>query len=246
MKAFRIAALAAFSLFLALPVRAAGPAEAKGDMAAYRQSIFEAAVKKPGYQRRLMPIDTKARFVTVATLTYKHRAPVDGSTKGRFGRDGDGRLKYATWVSLPSESRAACRRAKDPVRALEQILGMPPAAGDWEIVQFDVAPRHIFRPCASSPDIDTPHCTFDMPAPHGSKAERRAIEEARLFVLGQMWTSFDRGFKSPGYPFTGMGWTYNWDPASKDHFGISEYVVKAGAPVRNVRVFTPAAYCRDG
>ena len=49
-----------------------------------------------------------------------------------------------------------------------------------------------------------------------------------------------------GYPFIGMGWTYNWNPYSKDHYGISEYVVKQGAPVQKVRVLTPQQFCKGG
>ena len=40
-----------------------------------------------------------------------------------------------------------------------------------------------------------------------------------------------------------MGWTYDWDPASKTHRGVSEFVVKKTATVRHVRTMTPAELC---
>ncbi|MGO4128627.1 hypothetical protein AB4Z01_29835 [Inquilinus sp. YAF38] len=221
----------------------------------YRQAIYDSAVKRPSFQRKLTPIDAGLRQVTVVTLTTKTDDPIEPSDalaapKGvlRLGRNTDstGKVLSATWVSLPSESRPACKGAQDPVLALEQLLGMPPAGGEWELVQFSVAPEHVFRPCASGPDISTTQCSFALPTQFSSPAERRAVEETQLFVFGQMWNSYVADFPTPGYPFTGMGWTYNWSPASKDHTGISEYVVKRGAPVSDIRVFTPSEFCNGG
>ncbi len=233
----------------------AAAAAAETNAKLYRQSIAAAAVKRPSFRKTLKPIDPSKPRVKVITLTYKKGQPVKGDhpfehTRGRKTiekTDGDkGVLKFDTWVSLPSESAKACKGAKDPVLALEQILGMPPAAGDWELVEFEVAPRHIFRPCASSPDITTKSCDFALPTTFKSDAEKKRVEEAQAFVFAQMWTSFNVGFPSPGYPFTGMGWTYNWDPAAKDPYGISEYVVKQGAKVHKVRALTPKQFCKGG
>jgi len=211
----------------------------------YRQAIYDSAVKRPSFQRKLMPIDPRASEVTVVTLTTRTDDPVEPTdsvarSKGvlRLARNagGTGKVLSATWVSLPSESRPACKGAPDPVLALEQLLGMPPAGGDWELVQFSVAPDHIFRPCASGPEIGTTQCSFALP-------KRSSSPETQLFVFGQMWSSYIADFQDPGYPYTGMGWTYNWNPAAKDHYGVSEYVVKEGAPVSDIRVFTPSEFC---
>jgi hypothetical protein len=40
-----------------------------------------------------------------------------------------------------------------------------------------------------------------------------------------------------------MGWSYDWDPASPTHVGISEYVVKLGAPISNITATTPDRFC---
>lgn len=249
--------LAVLGSAVTVPAAAAGddPAapSAEDNAKIYRQSIAAAAVKRPSFRKTLKPIDASKPRVKVITLTYKKGQPVEGDhpfnhTRGRKTIDrtpgNKGVLKYPTWVSLPSESAKACKGAKDPVLALEQILGMPPAAGDWELVEFEVAPRHIFRPCASSPDITATKCDFALPTKFKSDSEKKRVEEAQAFVFAQMWTSFNVAFPSPGYPFTGMGWTYNWDPKAKDPYGISEYVVKAGAKVHKVRALTPKEFCR--
>ena len=247
-----LAAIGGAALPAAPAVADVASAAAKTNNELYRKSIADAAVKRPSFQLKLKPIDASQARVKVITLTYKKGQPVKGNhpfthTRGLKtieATSGDkGVLKFDTWVSQPSESSKACKGAKDPVLALEQILGMPPAAGDWELVQFEVAPEHIFRPCASSPDITTSKCDFALPTKFKSKKEKEAVEAVQAFVFAQMWSSFNVGFPSPGYPFTGMGWTYNWNPDSEDHYGISEYVVKQGAKVHKVRNLTPQQFC---
>jgi len=84
---------------------------------------------------------------------------------------------------------------------------------------------------------DGPPCVFDV----------------KQFVANQMWNVYRDGFprtlKSAsdypftGYPFTGMGWSYNWDPDSATHVGVSEFVVPRCAVIKFLRATTPAAFC---
>ena len=197
------------------------PAETLNDI--YQKSIAAAAVKQPDYARTLLPIDKSAPSVTVA-----HFQPYPTIDTTRF-----------TWVARPDELRALCRGKADPLLALQQALGLPPEQrNDEKVFTFDVRPADIFRPCASSPDITTTQCSMDLPvAPIASQA---ATEH---FVLKQMMDSYRSGFKNPGYPFTAMGWSYDWDPASATHQGVSEYVVKPGAKIANVASVDPATFC---
>jgi hypothetical protein len=72
--------------------------------------------------------------------------------------------------------------------------------------------------------------------------------EFTQFLLQQWWSSHratvEHG-RDPelGYPWTGMGWTYDWDPASKTHRGVSEFVVKKSAVTSSVLTVTPASFC---
>jgi hypothetical protein len=40
-----------------------------------------------------------------------------------------------------------------------------------------------------------------------------------------------------------MGWTYNWSAASRDHYGVSEFVIKGAAVIKVVNQKTPAEFC---
>jgi hypothetical protein len=68
-----------------------------------------------------------------------------------------------------------------------------------------------------------------------------------------MWQSYrvdfyrnppsDKDYPFTGYPFTGMGWTYDWSAASRDHYGVSEFVIKGAAVIKVVNQKTPAEFC---
>lgn len=45
-----------------------------------------------------------------------------------------------------------------------------------------------------------------------------------------------------GYPWTRLGYTYNWHPGSP-RYGASEYVIDPGTRVTVTSVFTIADYC---
>jgi hypothetical protein len=213
--------LAALLVLAGCAAQPGGP-DALNDV--YQKSIAAAAVKRPDYARTLQPIDTSRPEVTVA-----HLQPYPTIDTSRF-----------TWVARPGELRALCRGRPDPLLAMQQALGLPPEKRDAErVFTFDVRPTDMFRPCASSPDITTTRCSVDLPVqPIGTQAD------AEHFVLKQIMDSYRIGFKAPGYPFTAMGWSYDWNPESPTHQGVSEYVVKQGAVISNVSSVDPATFCR--
>ena len=188
---------------------------------AYTRSIPEAAVKTPNSVRTLTPIDTTKHEITVA-----HLQPYPTIDPTRY-----------IWISLPDELRAFCKDKKDKLLALEMALGVPPDPKDDKVFTFKISPADLFRPCASSPDTTTTSCSVDLPR------DASADSKSEHFVLNQMMTSYRIGFSSPGYPFTGMGWSYDWDPDSATHQGVSEYVTKPGAAITDIASTTPAAFC---
>jgi hypothetical protein len=191
----------------------------------YQKSIAAAAVKRPDYARPLQPIDISRSEVTVA-----HIQPYPSIDTNRF-----------TWVTLPDALRELCHGRPDPLLAIQQALGLPPQKrDDIRVFTFGVRPADMFRPCASSPDITTTQCTVGLLQSAPLTGTEKATEH---FVLRQMMDSYRSGFESPGYPFTAMGWSYNWDPEAPTHQGVSEYVVKPGAVISNVVSVDPATFC---
>jgi hypothetical protein len=214
----------------------------------YEQAIYDSAVKRPSFNRLLMPIPASEAYVTVQTLRTKELPVEDPSPFGPRERDllrlkrinaERGVLLGNIFVALPKEARRLCKGAADPLLALQQGLGLPPKSDpDYRIVRFRVPRADMFRPCTSGPDVGAPRCAFDIP---------QDLDPAhRAFMIAQMWTSYRTGFDWPGYPFTGMGWTWNWAPDSDDNYGVSEYIAKRGAEVTRIRTLSIAEFCGGG
>jgi hypothetical protein len=204
----------------------------------YEHAIREAAVRRPEFSVPLRAISAGQAMVTVATFT-EWGVPTTP-------------LPRSTWVSLPEQLQEMCRGKPDSVLAIQQILGLPPASTpsrpdhQWAVVTFTVPRANIFRPCPGGTDIASLRCSASGVAPNLDEFTAR-------FLLNQLWISDRIGFEKPdsgkdmtqdfGYPFTGMGWSYDWDPASPTHIGISEYVVRPGAMVQNASATSPEHFC---
>jgi hypothetical protein len=236
---------------------------------AYEQSIAAAAVKRPNYDKKLQTIDTSKPTVKVVTFrTVRAIEPKDRT--------------FDIWVALPDQLRNACKGAKDPVRTLQQVLGLPPTpAADRVVTEIEVPPSGLFRPCFAGGDITKDVCELVLPAAAptttavaapppqppdqigDAAAQQKALKEALdqlttlrgkydhlHFVAEQMWTKYRVDFKRPdstpnyGYPFTGMGWTYDWSTRSRDHVGVSELIVKRDAEIKIVSDTKPADFCK--
>jgi hypothetical protein len=201
----------------------------------YERAIRDAAVRRLEFSVALSSIPANQAMVPVATFT-------------EWGEPATP-LQHDTWVSLPEELREMCRGKPDPILAIEQILGLPPMSKpslpghQWAVVTFVVPRMNIFRPCPGGTDIAAPQCSAKDVAPNLDDATAR-------FLLKQLWTSYRIGFQKTGkmtedfgYPFTGMGWTYDWDPASSTHIGVSEYVVRRGASIGSRSTTSPDQFC---
>jgi hypothetical protein len=203
------------------------------DRAAYESSIAAAAVKRPKYAVKLETIDPSTTMVDV--VNFGTRQPQD---KNR---------SYDVWVALPSQLKSACAGAADPVRRLQQILGLPPAtAEDAMITELRVSRDALFRPCVGGGDLAASKCSTDVPGSLPATADATAVREGydrMQFFTAQIWKSYRSGFgSSDGYPFTGMGWTYDWSNVP-DHIGVSEFVVKRDATIAITGTKTPAEFC---
>jgi hypothetical protein len=211
--------------------------------AAYERSIRAAAVRDPGFAVDLRTIDPTKPRVTVGTFTPWGLPPSP--------------TQRPIWVSLPEQLHALCHGKSDPVLAIEEALGLPPMAQppqpqqQWQVITFTLPPAALFRPCPGGTDIAAPRClnTLAKPAdPHTPPAATLDPATTR-FLLDQIWSSDRVGFRTAsgdpdwGYPFTGMGWTYNWDPQAASPVGVSEFVVRVGSKLTALHATAAAQFC---
>jgi hypothetical protein len=209
----------------------------------YERSIRSAAVRDPGFAEPLRTIAPAQANVTVATFTEWGAPPSP--------------TQRLVWVSLPDQLRGFCHGKPDPVLAIQQALGVPPQATpsqpthEWAVVTFTARRSALFRPCPGGTDVAAPACgnTLAPAAIPGTRHAGTLDVATTRFLLDQIWSSDRVGFRSPagepdwGYPFTGMGWTYNWDPQAASPVGVTEFVLRTGSTVTAPVAASPAAFC---
>ena len=103
----------------------------------------------------------------------------------------------------------------------------------------------LARPCLGIDAADPAHpkCTITVPAQSAASADMQG------FVGKQMADSYVvRNPSGPGYPYTRLGYTYDWAPGAEAHrhYGTSEFVVAPGTSVAVTDEVASDAYCAPG
>lgn len=213
---------------------------------AYERAIREAAQFGPNaVVRTLTPVaphnDTlrwqvdsdSTRWVQVTTWTDD--APLPGARTSL--PEGDTlTLTGDVWVTLTPAVQQFCRDVAPTwrTRRLEQRLGLPPYAGYTRFVTLWVRQADLFRPCPD-PETTDRQCQTTPPQP---VSRVRVAPEHTEWLEAQFASSHQPG----GYPFTGLGYTYDWGRPEQP-VGFSEFVVPDGATVRLKDRSSTAAYC---
>lgn len=192
----------------------------------YQLSIEDAAVIQPEEVLPLPQItQDRARFVTWTSYPDSFK-PGEELTLSW----GD------TWVTLDGAVQRQCQNyARDKGELnirIQQLLGLPPeATAKRFFVVLDVKTENMFRPCAN-PELNSSSCTAQFPD--------TASESHKAWYAGQ--TALAYQFPG-GYPWTRLGYTYDWNPAAND-VGTFEFVVRKGATVKVVSVTPTLEYCK--
>ncbi len=115
------------------------------------------------------------------------------------------------------------------VRRMEQLIGIPDEAGKERIAEIWVPASAIFRPC-TDPQTGTDTCSHTTPPDVPTSY-------TEWFTAWQ--TSSYTG--DPGFPFSGMGYAYDWGYWSK--IGLSEFVVPGDTHVLISSQTATETYC---
>jgi hypothetical protein len=201
----------------------------------FNAAIADAAVYRHRNLRRLRPLafDPASGTASVSTLT---------SDRYRLGST---RLAEDVWVTGAGEVQRRCRCHKRLGMFLRQLLGLHPNSPIRHFVTFSVARADVFRP-AVDPDTTTRWpCRNPRAASCGQAFPAGTPVSHLIWMANEMATAWEvtTPLARDGYPWTRLGYTYNWRPGA-DRYGASEYVVRAGATVRVTAVTPYRRYCR--
>jgi hypothetical protein len=177
--------------------------------------------------------DAKGRvLVTTWTRTQFYTAP-EYQTGYEFALYGE------TWFTAGNQVQDACRasgKTGDELDLrLEQLLGTPPGGTYDAFLQVWIDPDSLFRPCAD-PSVTATTCSVAAPltsrAPDQVGWDCTAPATPHAQWLCNSWT-IRYGNSDPlrQYPWTALGYTYDWSPENPSGVGPSEFVANATTKV---------------
>ena len=144
---------------------------------------------------------------------------------------------YPIWVTTAPELKNRIKKEspKDVNLRLIQLLGLPPTAQYSYFVEFWVRPVDLFRPC---PDKEITDGKCDLCFPEGTDTEHiKWINENRISRYYQCDLYYQ-------YPWGQLGYTYDWNPKNKSHFGLSEFIIGANKTIYINRIVTTLEYLK--
>jgi hypothetical protein len=148
--------------------------------------------------------------------------------------------KYPIWVTVAPDLQrwsAAQKKLPQVEKRLKQLLGLPPDADKKYFVEFWVRPQDLFRPCIDMEVTDSA-CELYL------KNRAEANCENLLWLAEQVRMSFADSVLYKRYPFTQLGYTYDWNPHNKQHMGLSEFVIGPNKKIVVGEVFATADYLK--
>ncbi|MCW5976581.1 MAG: hypothetical protein KIT09_00815 [Bryobacteraceae bacterium] len=147
-------------------------------------------------------------------------------------------LARDVWVMMVPELKGFCAAhviapAELNLR-LEQLIGLNPDGGRSRLVEIWASPGDLFRP---SPDPEITDHEAELDFPGGGPFLTLSDDHVRWINALKAISYTDNGM-----PWTRLGYTYDWgNPDSI--VGLSEFVIRKGAPVEIASVSAPADYC---
>ena len=144
---------------------------------------------------------------------------------------------YPIWVTTAPELKNRIKKEspKDVNLRLIQLLGLPPTAQYSYFVEFWVRPVDLFRPC---PDKEITDSKCDLCFPEGTDVEHiKWINENRISRYYQCDLYYQ-------YPWGQLGYTYDWNPRNKSHFGLSEFIIGSNKTIYINRIVTTLEYLK--
>jgi hypothetical protein len=219
------------------------PKSAAEGQAVYAAALADAAVASPSKVQPLRALPA-GEHVTMVSWVTAQRAPCARDALPCDMQVGHDRL----WVTLAGEVQATCQSwglKGDALRSrIEQLLGLPTnSPAQYRKAQFvllEIARGQVERPCLGVTEnaAGQPVCSIDLQA--------GTAPEMHHFVGQQMAAAYVADNpRGPGYPYTRLGYTYDWAADAKPgHYGASEFVLAPGSTAKAVRIIATDDYCQ--
>lgn len=214
--------------------------------ALYRQAIQEAAYPAPAkvYDQLVAINENNDQLVWKTIKGKKYLLVVTWKKEkdaARYENDPTtgvyNTTEYPIWITTAPQllKRMKEEQADNPSKRLTQLLGLPPTAeGTYtHFVEFWVQPQDLFRPC---PDAEITDATCNLCFPTGTT-------DAHINWINDLRASSYYGCELyDQYPWTQLGYTYDWNPKNSRHVGLSEFVIGKNKDIIVKEIYPTAKY----
>lgn len=139
------------------------------------------------------------------------------------------RVDLENWYAknnISSLNESQCRSR------LMELLGLPPNSTNNMFVEFWINEHDLFRPCIDS-SLNASMMLLKL-----------SSDYVNLFS-NYSKSSYSNSNLLQQYPFTGLGYTWDSNPGNKDHFGVSEFVLKESRTVFIRRIIPTMDYLKS-
>jgi hypothetical protein len=209
---------------------------------------YENAVKDAIY-RDAKNIDTNL-IVIAASNTDLKRKLINGTEhvlvvtwvekQFQFTDSGSYKTNAEIWVTAVPELLQRMQNIKEKNKniRLRQLLGLTPTEQDKYFIEFWVNTTDLFRPCPDKEITDNKcNLCFTM---------QDSLDMNHVQWMNNNWLNsyFKCGLYSQ-YPWTGLGYTYDWNPKNKTHKGLSEFLVRKNSTIYLNRERTTENYLTE-
>ena len=148
---------------------------------------------------------------------------------------------FPIWVTLSPELQSKCSTKKFGRKEglnlrLRQLLGLPPNDEKKYFIEFWVKPQDLFRPCPDA-EIDDKSCGIGFP--------KEVAEDYKSWINNLRIASYYNKEWNKNYPWTELGYTYDWNPKTKNNIGLSEFVIGTNKDIIVHRFYTTWEYCSE-
>ncbi len=133
---------------------------------------------------------------------------------------------FEVWVTIPYDFEARLRSAELCTDSLEcamrvfQMLGLPPDSDNNTLVFFYADPNGMVRP-SPDPEIDDSSASLEF--------SPGASEEYIAWFEANSESSYNG---TPPYPWTRLGYTYDWHNGGENEQGFGEFIVQPNTTIK--------------
>jgi hypothetical protein len=146
---------------------------------------------------------------------------------------------YEIWVTAAPELYNRMQKVKSSNihLRLKQLLGLPPTAQNKLFIELWVRPQDLFRPCPDK-EVNDNSCNLCF-----TQQDSLDADYIKWFNQSRIDRYYSTGLYNQ-YPWTQLGYTYDWNPKNKSHKGVSEFVIGKNKTIYVNRVYTTEEYLK--